>query len=248
MTMQRIVQFEGAKNIRDLGGLPTSSGAFTQYGRVFRGDGLSRLTDTDLTVLANLNLGSIIDLSDAAEIERAPDRLPSVQPPQYFALGFFPSGSREMFESVNNGRLDAAGAFALMRKNYGRFPFEHAAEFRAVVHQLIEPATAPCLIHCTSGKDRTGLIAAIILLAVGVPVDAVVADYQMSDGERQPVDLFGPHIKAGTMDMIMAAKAEYILAAIEAIDSRSHSFDRYLSESLGFGVREREALEALMLN
>ena len=219
--MERIVRFEGAKNIRDLGGLPTESGAFTRFGRVFRGDGLSRLTDSDLKVLANLNLASIIDLRDAAEIERAPDRLPAEKPPQYFVLGFFPSGSREMFEWVNNGQLDTDGAFALMRKNYGLLPFAHAAEFCTIMHQLIEPAAAPCLIHCTSGKDRTGLVAAFILLAVGVPVDAVVADYQMSDGERQPVDLFGPNIKAGTMDMIMAAKAEYILAAIEAVGTRS---------------------------
>lgn len=246
--MNRIVSFVGAKNVRDLGGLATASGAVTKYGKVFRGDGLSRLTDSDLTALENLNLRSIIDLRDASEIERAPDRLPIEKPPQYYRLGFFPSGSHEMFESVNNGHLDAEGAFTLMRKNYGRFPFVHAAEFGAVMHQLIEPTTAPCLIHCTSGKDRTGLIAAFILLAVGVPEDAIVADYQMSDGERQPVDLFGANVKAGTMDMIMAAKAEYIRAAIEAIDTRSGSFDRYLSDSLGFSVRERIALEALMLN
>ena len=87
--MKRVVHFEGAKNVRDLGGHPARSGAFTQYGRVFRGDGLSRLTDLDLTVLANLNSGWIIDLRDAAEIERAPDRLPVENPPKYSVLGFF---------------------------------------------------------------------------------------------------------------------------------------------------------------
>ena len=247
-TLERAVRFEGAKNVRDLGGLPTRSGALTQFGRVYRGDGLSRLTDADLTTLANLKLGSIIDLRHTDEIERAPDRLPPDNPPTHSILGFFPSGSRDMFERVNSGGLDAHGAFEIMCKNYSRFPFEHAPEFRVIMHLLLEPDVAPCLIHCTSGKDRTGIIAAFILLAIGVPLDAVVADYEMSGGDRPPVDLFARSASAGTMDMIMAAKAEYILAAVEGIETRSGSFDQYLSESLGFGTRERNALEALMLN
>ncbi len=247
-TFDRVIRFEGAKNVRDLGGLATVSGASTRYGSVYRSDGLSRLTDGDLEVLADLEIRSIIDLRYDEERERAPDRLPTDHSIEVFVRGFLPKGSRKMFDGVNNRGADADTAFELMRSNYAHIPYEHATEFRDIMHYVIQPGAAPHLIHCTSGKDRTGIVTAFILLAVGVSVGEVVADYELSNGEWQPVDLFGPKAKPEAVDMVMSARPEYILAAIEAIDRQSGSFDAYLRESLAFETHERETLRSLMLD
>lgn len=246
-TSDRVIRFEGAKNVRDLGGLSTVSGARTRYGSVYRSDGLSRLTDGDLEVLASLEIHSIIDLRYEEERERAPDRLPPDHSFEVFVRGFLPKGSLEMFDGVNNRGADADAAFKLMRSNYARIPYEHAAEFKDVMHHVIQPSAAPHLIHCTSGKDRTGIVAAFILLAVGVSIAEVVADYELSNGEWQPVDVFGPKANPEAVDMVMSARTEYIVAAIEAIDCQSGSFDAYLRDYLAFEAPERGRLRTLML-
>lgn len=243
----RIVNIDGAKNIRDLGGLPSNFGEITRFERIYRGDALSRLTDLGLRSLAGLNLESVFDMRHEDEIKRAPDRLPLTTPPNYVRCGFFPSGSHEMFEKVNNGSIGPDDAFNIMKHNYARFPYDHAIEFAAIIQRLLTPTSMPCLIHCTSGKDRTGLISAFILLSVGVPLDAVVVDYEMTEGARQPVDLFDKQARPDTVDTIMSAKADYILSAFDSINATSGSFEKYLEEWLGIEVTKQEILKELLL-
>ena len=154
---QRILRFDGARNVRDLGGLPTRHGATSRFGVGLRADGLSRLSEQDLTRLAALRLRTIIDLSYDEERERAPDRVSADNPPGFYFRGFYPKGTDALFHAVNIRGVGAEEAAALMCANYARMPFEHVAEFRDVMHHIISPDSAPHLVHCTSSKDRTGL-------------------------------------------------------------------------------------------
>ena len=94
--------------MRDFGGLPTADGSVTRFGQLYRGDGLSRLTETDLTTFAGLGVRHLIDLRYDEERERAPDRLPASNPPTVYCRGFLPRGSVELFNAVNNDGADAA--------------------------------------------------------------------------------------------------------------------------------------------
>lgn len=244
----RILRFEGAKNVRDLGGLPAGDGRLTRHGVIFRADGLARLTENDVQTLAALGLKTIIDLRYDEERERAPDRVPASAPPAFLHRGFLPQGTLELFEAINVRGVDADTAFAIMRDNYARIPFEHVAELRDVMHHLLEPERAPHLIHCTSGKDRTGIAVAFILLASGVAVDDVLEDYLLSNGEYQAVDVFGSKARPESIAIVMAALPEYLQASFDAIDTRCGSFDAYARDYLNFGAREREALAELLLD
>jgi protein-tyrosine phosphatase len=243
----RIIAFEGAKNVRDLGGLETPSGARVRPGVVFRGDGLSRLTAADLAQLIQLGVRTIIDLRYEEERARAPDRLPPELAPRCLQRGFFPQGSRELFTAINEHGADAAAAFELMSSNYSRMPFEHARELGAVLHDLLDPSGAPHFIHCTSGKDRTGVAIALILRALGVDVDTAVADYALSNCEHQAVDVFGPAARPDAIAMVMSAHPGYLRAALDAIDREYGHIDDYLSGALAFGAAERAALRQRML-
>ena len=243
----RILRLDGARNVRDLGGLPTGGGGTTRFGTVIRADGLSRLSDSDLTRLSALNLRTIIDLRYDEERERAPDRIPSINPPGFYLRGFYPKGSDAIFHALNVRGAGAEEAAALMCANYARMPFDNTAEFRDVLHHIISPGTAPHLVHCTSGKDRTGLVVAFLLLALDVPRGVVVDDYELSNGDWQPIDMFGEKATRGAIEAIMAAPALYLLSALDAIEQRCGSFENYLGEWLGFGARERQALASLML-
>lgn len=233
--------------MRDLGGLRTASGARTRRGVIYRADGLSRLSDADLERLAALNVRTIIDLRYDDERARAPDRLPPQAAPEVYVRGFMPRGSVEMFEGVNERGADADAAFTLMRDNYARIVLEHTAEFRDVLHHVVSPGRAPHLIHCTSGKDRTGIAVALILLAVGVSAEDVLDDYALSNVEWQPVDAFGPNARADAIEVVMAARPEYLEAALSSMAHEFGSVDAYLARALAFGDAEREALAALLL-
>lgn len=243
----RILRFEGAKNVRDLGGLPAAAGTTTRFGVIYRADGLSRLTAADLDRLAALRLRTIIDLRFNEERARAPDRLPAQDAPRVFHRGFLPQGTHALFNAINLRGAGAAEAATLMCANYARMAFDHTAEFAAVMHHVVAPGGAPHLIHCTSGKDRTGLVVAFLLLAIGVPLDAVIADYELSNGDWQPIDLFAPAARAEAIAAVMAAHADYLRATLTAIEQRCGSFDAYLRDVLGFDAPAQAALAALLL-
>lgn len=242
----RQLRFDGARNVRDLGGLPAGDGT-TRFGAVFRSDGLGRLSEADIERLAGLGLSTVIDLRYREERERLPDRLPPGDTPALVHLGFQPRGSVEVFHALNDNGADGATAFRMMRDNYRRIPFEHADELGALLRAMAAPAAAPLLVHCTSGKDRTGILVALLLRAVGVEHDAVVADFELSNTEHQPIDVFGPNARPDAVAEVMAAHADYILATFDSIEREGGGFDRYLRTSLGIDVATRNRLCALLL-
>lgn len=245
---QRIIRFDGARNVRDLGGLPTTDGKTTRFGTMFRADGLSRLSEADLARLAALGVRTIVDLRYDEERARAPDRVSSEATPGFFFRGFCPSGTHEMFHAINVLAVGPDEAAAMMCANYARMPFDHAAELRDIMHHFITDNTAPHLVHCTSGKDRTGLVIAFVLLALNVSHEVMFEDYMLSNGDWQPVSNFARDARPDTVAAVMAAPSSYLQSALDAIAARCGSVDAYLEEWLKFGPREKAALAALMLD
>ncbi|MEQ8233168.1 MAG: tyrosine-protein phosphatase [Gammaproteobacteria bacterium] len=246
LTSTRVIRFEGARNVRDLGGL-AAAGGIVRSRRLYRADGLSRLTARDLETFAGLGVRTIVDLRYDEERARAPDRLPPGLDIRVVNRGFLPQGSVEMFAGVNQRRCDAAEAFELMRTNYARIPFEHAAEFGDILHELLTPDAAAHLVHCTSGKDRTGIAIALVLRALGVSVDDVLDDYALSNLEHQPVDVFEGTAQPEAVAVIMAARPEYLRASLDAIDAEYGDIATYFDKALGFGAAERRALAAALV-
>lgn len=243
----RQVALDGARNVRDLGGLPAAGGRQTRRGVVYRADTLAHLSDADVARLATLGLRTVVDLRTAQERARAPDRLPAAS----IALhtpGFLPRGNLEMIAAVNSGAFTAADALAAMRAQYRLLALEHLDVYREVLDRLCDDDGTPLLFHCASGKDRTGVTAAIVLLAIGVPPDLVREDYVLSNFQRRPVDLFTAGAQAPAVEQIMAADPSYLEAALAATVETYGSFDAYLAQGLGYDDRRRAALAARLLD
>jgi len=243
----RAIAFEGTRNFRDLGGIPTPAGT-TRYGAVYRSDRLSNLTDADGVRLRELGIATIIDMRTSEERERAPNRLPKDFAVKQVARAFLPRHTLPMFDAINSGEYDAATTYDTMLKQYEALALEHTEDYRHIIEVLLEPGNVPAIIHCTSGKDRTGMVAAIILLALEAPQEAIVADYTLTQGRIEKVDYFADTADQDAIDIVMAAKPDYITAAFNAMESGFGSVAGYLREAVGITPEKQQLLRALLID
>ncbi|MBS0014323.1 MAG: tyrosine-protein phosphatase [Desulfobacterales bacterium] len=182
ITAARRVQLDGTVNFRDMGGYATADGRRVKWGRAFRADGLSRLTDRDLDFLVWMGIRRVYDFRTASEMAEAPDRLPEGGQIGHIHL------------PVTHGNFDFAEAVRLLQKGDNAWltpdfmingyignleQFAHC--WAAVIRDLAESRNGPLVFHCTGGKDRTGTCAALILLALGVAEETVIDDHQLSN-------------------------------------------------------------------
>jgi protein-tyrosine phosphatase len=237
----------GSCNLRDVGGLPTVDGRRVRRGRLLRSGVLTRLTPAAVRELQALPVRAVCDLRRTEERERHPS--PSFGPDVQRFEWDSTVGTSPIREPgfVRSDSVEAArGAMVAM---YRRIPFvlqsRFAGAFRALAQVARDGAT---IVHCSAGKDRTGVAVALILETLGVPRDDVVADYVLT---RQAVDLrrelFGEDATGAgltansepfralpefALDAVLDARPEYILAALEAVEARHGTIERYLNDEL----------------
>lgn len=173
----RWLALEGNDNARDLGGLPTVDGRTTRRGVLVRSDTLQELTPADVTLLrGRYGLRTVVDLRTPLEAEKEGRGLLAVEPVAYHNLPFVPD------EVVVPGD---PGHELIVTERREQDRVEHYLDYlrRAggvvapALRVLARPGAAPAVFHCAAGKDRTGVLAALLLEIAGVRREAVVADY-----------------------------------------------------------------------
>jgi len=230
-----------------MGGIPTLSGV-TRFGIAYRSDRLSNLTEADGTALLAMGIVTIIDMRNEDERERAPNRLPASLHAQQISRDFLPRHTLGMFDAINSGAFDSRRAYETMLLQYEALALEHTDDYRRIIDDLLAPEAVPAIFHCTSGKDRTGMIAAIVLLALGASCEAITADYVMTHDRIEKVDYFQETADPGAIAVVMAADADYMETALASMRDRYGSTDRYLSEGVGVTPEKRRRLAQLFID
>ncbi len=255
---ERVLPLEGAYNFRDIGGYATSDGRHVRWGRMFRSDDISKLTDADLRYLARLKLRLVCDFRSDAERSDSPDRLPTPAP-ETAALaisdpGIDPLELRRRVLSGDLGDMDFAELMTDANKSYAsRFN----AQYRAMFDRLGAADGTPTLLHCTAGKDRTGFGSALLLIALGVPEQTVYDDYLLTNAataSRTERVLWIVRLRSfGRADLarirpIFEARREYLSAGLAEMRREHGDFDSYLTDALGVDAEKREALRDSLLD
>ncbi|MFT3792288.1 MAG: tyrosine-protein phosphatase [Rudaea sp.] len=243
----RRIVLQGAVNFRDLGGYRGIDGRRIKPGHLYRSDSLANLTEADLHTVANLRLRTLCDLRHAEERSVAPDRLRPEWDLRVHAIGFYPHGGEAMMKRVRSRSIGADEAHQAMRELYAHFPLDNAPVYTRMMHALLRPDALPALVHCTSGKDRTGFGIAIVLSALGVPRETILRDYLLTNAYRRDLAfMLGNDVDPEVLDRIKAAAPEYLAAAFATIDANWGGDTRFLIEGLGIpedGLRDfRESL------
>ena len=235
-----------SSNLRDLGGLTTSDGHTVRTGQLFRSGHLCDLGDADRAIVKSLGLRTIVDLRRPAEADVKPHPdLPSVD-----VVGISVSSDDNEFAVVANAMLDprAEPLGPDHITNYFRtLVTDHIDRYRPVFDLTTDPDRQPLLFNCTAGKDRTGVLAALILHCLGVPREAIVSEYLLSARQASLMALAGPlqasakqrHGQVLSDDavmMLLGVEATYIEAAFASIESQCGSVENYLAET---GVDQR---------
>lgn len=241
-------RFHGAPNFRDLGGLRTADGRRIRPGRLFRSDSLADLSAEDLPRFAALGVRTIIDLRDEQERNRKPNRLLDHATVRQHTIGFLPVGGHQLLSSLGP-QSTADTVHQALADYYRRFALEHASNYARMFDVLLDTDALPALIHCTSGKDRTGFGIALLLSALGVSRDDIYADYL--DSNRAPRDIhfmLRADIPADTAAALMRVRHEYLDAAFDTIATHWSGTGRFLTESLGLHEVKQARLRSLLLD
>jgi len=244
--MERSIQLEGCLNFRDLGGYPTRDGRRLAWRRIYRSDGLHQLSGSDVAHLRDgLRLSDLIDLRSSAEL-RLDGRGPLEKEP--IAFHHVPLFDGDRPSTLDPKLQKAMEEMSLADRYFGLA--EMAKQPIARVVRLVSEAEGGAVYHCAAGKDRTGVISAVLLSALGVSRDLIVADYALS---QQNLDAIVERLTAseGYKEMFehlppdtLHAEPETMVSLLGKIEERYGSMVGYL-ESAGVG---REVVERLRAN
>lgn len=242
ITAERSLPLSGGVNFRDVGGYRTEDGRAVRWGQVYRAGSLAELTDDDVAYLTRLGLRLSCDLRSADEVTRRPDRLPPGATALHHPIAAEVGRLRQMFTLFRlRNRIGE-----LLQNVYVVMLDQNAAIFAEIIRLAAEPANLPLLIHCTAGKDRTGLAVALLLLALGVPEETVIADYTLSNhafdvlaGRMRPEmeRLYALGFDDAQLRPFLLAQAETLAGALAHLRRRYGSVEAYLLQA---GVGEEE--------
>ena len=244
--MHRLIALEGATNFRDLGGYEALDGRRVRWRRLFRADGLHRLTPGDGRTLAALGLEEALDLRYGPERAGEPARLPDSVASVHIGLAAAPGAS--LLETMNLGGVSSAAvAKDWLTRSYAGYPEKYAPACGAILRRLVAEDAPPLLFHCTAGKDRTGFAAAVVLEALGVPRTTIMEDYLLTNrhwdrGNREPEGL-----PREIYEPVFSAREEYLAASWATLDDEHGGLEGWLDRAVGFGAGERERLRTAML-
>jgi protein-tyrosine phosphatase len=247
-----VIPLQGQSNFRDLGGYTTADGRKVKPGLIFRSGELSNLTADDYRIIATLRLRTVYDLRTDGERAAAPT-VWAAGPVQTLASSK-PGSPLAGLAPKRGEPLTPAVARAVMMGFYRQMPTAYAPEFKAIFQQLLDDQ-APLLLHCTAGKDRSGLASALILTALGVPRAQVVADYELTNRHLDLADLqragvnsaFLARLPPDVAQVFLAADPAYLEASFQSIEQHYGSIDAYLVQVLSIGPVQKAKLRSLYL-
>ena len=248
--MDRVVDLSGAVNFRDFGGYATVDGATVRRGLLFRCGQLAGLTQEALEQFERLGIEVICDLRRPDEREVDPTPVPH-HISRRVEIPMDPGSATQLRESLRAGYADVRQRVDFMRAITRELARDHVEGYSSMFGALLEHAPGGFLVHCTAGKDRTGVAVALILLALGVPREIVIQDYMLTNEVMDFEAFILPRIRENlghdNIDVegarvLSGVREEYLVAALEEMENACGSLEAYLERAIGLSSRDLGAL------
>ncbi len=230
--MNRHLDWEGALNVRDLGGVALEAGGETRYGALVRADNIRLLTDDGWRSLAAHGVARIVDLRWPEELDEDPPRDVDIDVVHVSLLGEL---DPEFSDDIRDYMAveDPAGYWAI---SYTRILHAYAPNFAQALAAIADAPNGAVVFHCAGGKDRTGLVAALLLRLAGAPIEEIARDYSLSEERRAGapdswVDAAPDEDERARRLFMQHTPAEAMQRALEELEHAHGSVEAYLQHA-----------------
>ena len=251
---ERLLPLEGGRNFRDLGGYATADGRHVKWGMLYRSGSMHGLTPKDYAYLEKLGIRVVCDFRSSGERKVEPAAWPVAGAPRVLAddydmQSFMPRGDMNNL-NYDQARDRLSGMYPVILDKFN-------SQYRRMFSELLA-GHAPLAFNCSAGKDRTGIAAALLLTALGVPRQTVIADYLATNQYLKPAQLTGNASLApadndwskmpnSVMKAFLAADQSYLEAALAVVDKHAGGADGYLRDELGLSAADLKKLRGIYM-
>jgi len=240
-------------NFRDLGGLKSVNGREVRRRTLYRSASLSELAPEHIAAVRSLNIRSVIDLRHNSERETHPTPWQEMGCSAYWCRDYEPAGGGGgLNDLLASESLTAAAARDLMLRAQIELTYSSVDSLKRLFH-AIRTDEGPFLFHCTSGKDRTGIAAALVLSALEVPRDVILADYLatsrfdiLASAAYRRAEPFPPE-RMEIIRPIFSVDSAYLDHMFDGIIARDGSLEGFFRKTLDLSVSDLDALRERLL-
>ncbi|VXB06817.1 MULTISPECIES: tyrosine-protein phosphatase [Chryseobacterium] len=245
-------QFEIKKviNFRTIGNIKNNDGRTLKEGMLYRSGHLHQLRKKSLKTFQNLGIKEIIDLRNSKEISQKPDQLSDAFIYKNYSA-FEDEGDQlnQAKKLVLKGKVKGSDADQRMLDFYKNYVKENPEIIKKIIHEILDSET-PVLYHCTAGKDRTGIITALILTVLKFDRTTIYNDYILSNNYRKQLvqkrlhlannlHFLYPKMDLNVIEKLSWVEKDYLETAFSEIDKKYGSIDIYIHQNLGISENKR---------
>ncbi|MDH6356864.1 tyrosine-protein phosphatase [Parabacteroides sp. PF5-9] len=247
----RFIEMERVQNLRDLGGYADKRQKNIRWGKIYRSGDLTTLTQWDEMRLTQLGIKTIIDLRDDDEVALyGPTKYTEANVIRIPIVG---NNLEQIIPRIYEERMRKRDALIYMQDLYLRYIHTNITAFRQIFELFEDQSNYPILFSCQLGKDQSGIVAALLLAALGVTEESIIRDYVASN-DYIDVSLLPYSIQdmstetQETVTILLSSTESLMNFTIQSINREYGSLDHYLTEELQLTDKKREALKEILLN
>lgn len=247
----RNINIPGIQNFRDLGGYPSyPHHKFVRWGMLYRSGEINKLRKGSLKKLKNLGIRTIIDLrspEEKIELSKSLEKNFSV-----VSIPIATGNMEQIINGVQDRSIRSDTVYRIVERMNRELITKYAAQYRKVFDLLLNDDNYPVVIHCSSGKGRTGIVSALILACLDVNEDKIMEDYRLSNDyfniprpTRYAYNL--PIRSQEAITTLFSAREDFLNAAKEEAERQYGDIKTYLHEGIGLSKQEMKHLRNILL-